>query len=125
MDRRIQVIIALMESRVSARLDIGELAREVNLSPSRLRHLFKRETGNTLAQHLKHLRMQKAECLLRTTFLSVKEVMAHVGVNDPSHFSRDFRRHHGVPPTGLRRRSWGAADWSSQKDPPINTQNGS
>jgi len=102
MDRRIQVIIALMESRVSARLDIGELAREVNLSPSRLRHLFKRETGNTPAQHLKHLRMQRAECLLRTTFLSVKEIINRIGMTNSSHFVREFKKIYNTAPTRYR-----------------------
>jgi AraC family transcriptional regulator of arabinose operon len=102
MDRRIQVIIALMENRVSVRLDIAELAREVNLSPSRLRHLFKRETGNTPAQHLKNLRMQKAEWLLRTTFLSVKEVINRIGMTNSSHFVREFKKIYDAAPTKYR-----------------------
>ena len=50
--------------------------------------------------------MERARLLLERTFLSVKEVMTFVGVNDPSHFSRDFRRRHGVAPTSFRQRSW-------------------
>ena len=91
-----------MESRVSARLDMRELAREVNLSPSRLRHLFKRETGNTPAQHLKRLRMQKAECLLRTTFLSVKEIINRIGMTNSSHFVREFKKIYDAAPTRYR-----------------------
>ena len=36
--------------------------------------------------------------------------MAHVGINDPSHFARDFRRHYGLAPTELRRRCWADED---------------
>jgi AraC-like DNA-binding protein len=32
----------------------------------------------------------------------VKEVMALVGYNDPSHFSRDFKQFHHVRPSSLR-----------------------
>jgi len=105
MDPRIARAIARMEEAIDRELLVAELAASVSLSPARYLHT---------------LRMERARLLLERTFLSVKEVMAHVGVNDPSHFSRDFRRHHGVPPTGLRRRSWAAVDWSGQNDPPIN-----
>ena len=120
MDPRIARAIARMEEAIDRELLVAELAASVSLSPSRFAYLFRRDTGASPARYLHTLRMERARLLLERTFLSVKEVMAHVGVNDPSHFSRDFRRHHGVPPTGLRRRSWAAVDWSGQKDPPIN-----
>ena len=55
------------------------------------------------APYLQRLRLRRARLLIERTFLSVKEVMALVGYNDPSHFSRDFRHEHGVAPTELRR----------------------
>src|SRR5258705_456316 len=61
MDRRIEVVVSNLESRISKPWEIGELAHMVNLSGSRLRHLFKQETGKTPAQYLKHLRLEKAE----------------------------------------------------------------
>jgi AraC-like DNA-binding protein len=50
------------------------------------------------------LRLRRARLLIERTFLSVKEVMGLVGYSDPSHFSRDFRRFHGVSPSALRGR---------------------
>lgn len=89
-----------MESQTS--LEFRELAKIVNLSPSRLRHLFKTETGRTPAQYLKHLRLQKAELLLSTTFLTVKEIVNRVGLNTGSHFVREFKKVYGVTPTTYR-----------------------
>ena len=42
--------------------------------------------------------MIRAQLLLARTSLSIKEVMAQVGCNDPSHFGRDFRTFHGLSP---------------------------
>ncbi|MGH9881794.1 MAG: helix-turn-helix domain-containing protein [Pyrinomonadaceae bacterium] len=56
------------------------------------------ETGLTLMQYLKLVRMQEAEHLLRTTFLSVKEIMNRVGINNESYFSREFMKAHGLAP---------------------------
>ena len=125
MDPRIGHAIGRMEEAIDREVLVAELAASVSLSPSRFAYLFRRDTGLSPARYLHTLRMERARLLLERTFLTVKEVMAYVGVNDPSHFSRDFRRYHGVPPTGLRRRSWATLEWSSRRNPSINTQNGS
>jgi len=78
------------------------------LSPSRFRHLFKHETGTSPAQYLKELRLRKAAKMLRTSFLSVKQILKRVGLGSTSHFVHDFRRLHGVTPTAYRRSAWRA-----------------
>jgi len=111
MDPRIAHVIRSMEADIDGRLSVAALAASVNLSPSRLNELFRRETGVGPVRYLRALRMERARLLLQRTFLSVREVMALVGVNDPSHFSRDFSRHHGVAPSRLRERSWAPEAW--------------
>ena len=101
MDRRIAHAIEQMHAaRCGVR--IADLARGVNLSTSRFTHLFHEEVGTSPARYLHALRMTRARLLLERTFLSVKEVMAQVGCNDPSHFSRDFRRFYGASPRQWR-----------------------
>jgi transcriptional regulator GlxA family with amidase domain len=102
MDRRIEAVVSNLESRISKSWEIGELAHLVNLSGSRLRHLFKQETGKTPAQYLKHLRLERAALLLRTTFLTVKEITNEVGLGTGSHFVREFKRVYGAAPTVYR-----------------------
>lgn len=53
-------------------------------------------------QYLKALRLEKARGLLEATSLSVKEVRARVGMQDQSHFVRDFNRVYGVTPSQYR-----------------------
>jgi AraC family transcriptional regulator of arabinose operon len=104
MDRRIQLAIILLESRLASTPDLFEIAGQVNLSPSRLRHLFKSETGQTPFQYLKCIRLQKAAALLGTTFLSVKEIANQVGIQNASQFIREFKKQYGVAPTNYRKR---------------------
>jgi len=103
MDRRIELVIARIKSEPVVAWDTPTLAALVNLSPSRFRHLFKRETGKGPAQFLKEVRLRKAEKMLRTTFLTVKQVLKHVGFTSSAHFVRDFRKQYGVTPTAYRR----------------------
>lgn len=98
MDPRVRQAIDLLSEDLSRDFDFKALAASVNLSPSRLRHLFKDETGLTPAQYLKHLRLKRAKELLEGSFLRLKEVMPLVGINDESHFVRDFKKAHGLPP---------------------------
>lgn len=102
MDQRVQMVISTVNDDPHQALSLSDLATSVNLSPSRLRHLFKSETGETLAQYLKRMRMQKAADLLTTTFLSIKEIIRQVGLRNDSHFVQDFKRAYGVTPAQYR-----------------------
>jgi|SRR6185503_7197260 AraC family transcriptional regulator, arabinose operon regulatory protein len=105
MDPRVRQAIDLFSEDLSRPLDVKALAASLNLSSSRLRHLFKKETGLTPAQYLKRLRIEGAKTLLEGSFLRLKEVMPKVGVTDESHFVRDFKKAHGLPPITYRDRS--------------------
>jgi transcriptional regulator GlxA family with amidase domain len=102
MDPRVQIVTDLMRRTLDRPLVLGELSNTVNLSASRLRHLFKVEIGTTPSHYLKHLRLQRARELARHTFLSIKEIMVRVGIKDESHFVRDFERLYGASPTRYR-----------------------
>lgn len=104
MDRRIEVVLATIEREYAHPWTTEALARLVNLSPSRLRHLFKQRTGQTPTQILKGIRVRKAEALLCTTFLSVKEIANTVGFLSASHFVKDFKKTRGASPTTFRKR---------------------
>lgn len=105
MDFRVRHALRLISADLRRPLVLEEIAREVNLSEPHLRYLFKIETGMTAAQHLKALRMQKAKELLEGTFLSVKQIMFQVGINNSSHFTRAFRSVYGHAPTEYQRRA--------------------
>jgi transcriptional regulator GlxA family with amidase domain len=102
-DRRVRIIIALMETEFHRERLLREMARLVNLSPSRFHQLFKDETGAPPYQYLKALRLGRARELLETTFLSVKQVMASAGLKNKSHFVKDFKKTYGMTPTEYRR----------------------
>jgi transcriptional regulator GlxA family with amidase domain len=103
-DPRITWAVKQMQRRLHEPIGMAELAGSVNLSPSRFRHLFRAQAGVGPLEFLRALRMRRARLLIERTFLAVKEVMSLVGYNDPSHFSRDFRRVHGTSATELRAR---------------------
>lgn len=104
-DPRIVWALERMQQELHEPLSLATLAAGVNLSVSRFGHLFRKQTGLSPRQYLHSLRMHRARVLIENTFLSVKEVMVHSGFRDASHFSREFRRHHGVSPSAFRLQS--------------------
>lgn len=83
-DSRIVFVTSIISCDLRGELDLAGLARSVNLSPSRLRHLFRAEHGMTVSQFQRTMRLELGRELLATTFLSVKEIMNSVGFSDPS-----------------------------------------
>lgn len=102
MEKRVEVIIAQLERDLRRQVALNEIAPLVNLSPSRLRHIFKEDTGLSLKQYQKQLRMQKAKELLEDSFLSIKEIMIEIGISDRNQFARSFRKTFGTTPTQHR-----------------------
>lgn len=103
MDSRVKRSIEYLSAHVSEPLNLHEMASQVNLSTSRLQHLFKSETGMTIPQYSKLLRMQQARILLENSFLTTKEIAAKLAINDTSHFIRDFKKLFGLPPASYKR----------------------
>ena len=102
MDYRVEKVISLMEADPRRYVSLTIMARAVNLSPSRLRHMFKDEVGITPTQYLRSLRLRRARKMLETTPASVKEIIHLVGARDESHFMRDFKRACGQTPSEYR-----------------------
>ncbi len=103
MDIRVARAKELLSSPQSPNSAIAGIAKELNLSTSRLR-LFRVEVGRSPEAFRRDLRLQNAAWLLAGTFLQVKEIASEVGINDVSHFVRYFRRKYGFAPTEYRRR---------------------
>jgi two-component system, response regulator YesN len=102
MDRRIQKVVAMIEAEQSNAAKSSDLARAVNLSVWHLSHLFRREIHMSIIDYRRKRRLAKARQLLESTFLSIKEIMAVMSVNDRSHFTRDFKKIYGLSPTQYR-----------------------
>ena len=102
MDYRVLIVEAFMSDNLHRQLSLSEIAREVNLSSSRLRHLFVLETGVSPHRHLRLLRLNRARHLLENSWLTVMQIGLQVGMPDRSHFEREFKKVYSVTPGQYR-----------------------
>ena len=100
--RKIGQSISFMLRHLDEPLQVATLAARVNISPSHFFALFKRQIGCAPIDYFIRLRMQHACRLLDETVMSVKEVAAALGYDDPFYFSRIFKSVNQVAPSEYR-----------------------
>lgn len=101
-DDRIQQVLLYIRKNLGAENDVDTLANMVGLSKDHLIRLFKKSTGETPIQYITMRKIERAEILLSTTNLSVKEVAHTVGYEDHSYFNRIFKKVVGLTPRDYR-----------------------
>jgi len=102
-DPRVLSVLEIVAREFDNPLSVKVLAARFRLSPSRLEHLFKAQTGQPFKTLLRAVRMAKAEYLLQDPTLRVKEVADAVGYHNIADFVRDFRKRCGTSPSQSRR----------------------
>ncbi len=100
-DPRIAMVLRAIECNPYATIE--DLSRLVNLSHSRLSHLFKAENGIRLSTFLSNRRVERAAHLLRSTEMRIKEITYGAGYKQVPSFVRAFQRRFGASPTRYRR----------------------
>jgi transcriptional regulator GlxA family with amidase domain len=126
MDHRIEIVLLVMNDNLHKPAALEELAKLVHLSASGLRHLIRKETGQSPIQHLREMRMKKAIELLTSTWLSIDQIVLKVGWQDRSHFEREFKRLYVLTPVQFRRRQMVLSRQQNalEPDPPYNRRFG-
>jgi AraC family transcriptional regulator of arabinose operon len=86
----------------------GTLGREAGLSGSRLRHLFRSQTGLSPRAFQEEKRMDRARLLLAQSNQSIAEISWELGFENPFYFSLRFKKHSGQSPREFRNRALGS-----------------
>lgn len=102
---KLRKINQYIEEHIDAEIGTDQLAKIAGLSLYHFIRMFKRSTGFTPHQYVNHLKMQHAKDLLTQTSLSVIQICFDIGFNNPSHFSRIFKRNFGLSPLKFRQRA--------------------
>jgi AraC-like DNA-binding protein len=95
---RVVKVIGLLRENLAESLSLEEIGRRVGCSHFHLSRVFSQETGQSIFQHLRQLRLERAAELLREGRLNVTQVALEVGFSSPSHFSMAFRETFGCCP---------------------------
>ncbi|MBR6863567.1 MAG: helix-turn-helix domain-containing protein [Bacteroidales bacterium] len=82
---------------------VSGYAERLGISPSYLNKLVRTQTRHSAMDWVEISRVNWAKSLLKEGILSISDVSLAIGVDDPSYFTRFFRKSTGMTPSEYRR----------------------
>jgi AraC-like DNA-binding protein len=79
-------------------LRVEDIAKDFGMSPSGFHHHFKTVTDMSPMQFQRQIRLQEARRLMLGEEFDAASAGFKVGYEDPSHFSREYKKHFGNSP---------------------------
>lgn len=95
---RVSTAVQKLREKIDQPLKVENLARELGMSVSGFHHHFKAVTAMSPLQYQKQIRLQEARRLMLGEGMDVASASFRVGYEDPSYFSRDYKKLFGAPP---------------------------
>ena len=92
-----------IHSHICEEIDIDELSEVACITKTYLIRLFRKEFGTSPLQYINKKKVERAQLLLCTTDMPVKEVAYRIGFNDQSYFIRMYRKVTGTTPQEYRK----------------------
>jgi AraC-like DNA-binding protein len=96
--QRVDKVVSILRRSLAEPPSLERIGREAGCSPFHLSRTFSQETGLTIPQYLRQLRMERAAELLRAGTCNVTEAALEVGYSSLSHFTTAFRETFGCCP---------------------------
>jgi len=96
---RILDVMRFIRQNHREKLTVPQLARQVAMSPSHFAHRFRAVARVSPMRYLRQVRLDTARSLILQTGARVSQAAVEVGFESPAHFTREFKRRFGVPPS--------------------------
>ena len=103
-DDRIQKVLSYIRKNIYKTIDIDSLAAISCLSKDHFIRLFKKEINNTPLQYINQKKIEKAQLILITDSMPVKNISYLLSYEAHSYFNRLFKKLTGVTPQQYRDR---------------------
>ncbi|HET7437560.1 MAG TPA: helix-turn-helix transcriptional regulator [Thermoanaerobaculia bacterium] len=97
-----RAVLSVLDRDYSGVPDYAGIASQLGVCLTRLEHLFKRDTGKSMRDHLRDRRLEAAAAMLVETNQRVSEIAWAVGYKDVANFNHAFRHMFGVSPSEYR-----------------------
>lgn len=94
--------IEYLEKHFDSNISLDSLCASLAVSKNYFCYLFKRETGESIWSYLTQIRLKRSKELLLTTDYKSYEIAYKVGYDNPSYFSRLFKKSTGLTPNEYR-----------------------
>lgn len=101
-DRAMRAALAFISSSYTMPVTAAQAAGQAGISERHFHRRFLQTTGVTFNRYVQDLRIAQSKELLRTSDLSIVEIVEAVGYRDTGHFLKLFRKRIGQTPRDYR-----------------------
>ncbi|WP_165822328.1 helix-turn-helix domain-containing protein [Paenibacillus montanisoli] len=102
-DLKTRIIAYIQKHCCNPDFSVQLLAEHIGVSSSYISRYFKEQTGQSISDHVNHLRIKQAESFLLASEESLQNIVHKVGYYDVSSFIRKFKSLSGVTPGEFRK----------------------
>lgn len=100
---RLKVVLEYLRENYARETTVEQAAAMCGFSASHFMKLFRELTGTSFAQYVKHLRLDAAAKLLRSSGKRVGEIAEEVGFRNLPYFTRAFTKKYHMSPGNYRK----------------------
>ena len=101
-DNLVRNISAFIDDNYKESITLEKISKKFHISPSRLSHVFKEETGLSPIQYAIHRRIGEAQTLLIETDSPIQDIEESLGFCSSVHFCMMFKKYIGITPKNYR-----------------------
>lgn len=98
----VQKVVSQIDYDLTADLSLKAMSSLLNVNPSYLSTLFKKETGSTLTEYVNRKRIEHAIFLLNSTNMQIQVIAQYCGIADVNYFTKIFKKIIGQTPKEYR-----------------------
>ena len=101
-EKYIEKAIEYISSSIHKKTTVSDVAEYLNIDRSYLSRVFNQNMGISIKKYIYNYHMDTAKNMLTYSSLSIKEIAAAIGYDDPLDFTKAFHRTFGSSPTKWR-----------------------
>ncbi|MFC6267432.1 helix-turn-helix domain-containing protein [Frigoriflavimonas asaccharolytica] len=101
--KRVEEIAKFVQKNLAADLSIKNLAKKSGLNPNKLQNGFKHLYSTTVNEFVTNTRLEKSNILLKNKEYNVSAVVAAIGLESNSYFSKIYKKKFGITPKNYKK----------------------
>ncbi len=101
---RLKQMLSFISENYQDKITISQLASIASISESECYRCFQKNLSLSPMNYLLNLRMQKAAELILRGALSITQICSEVGIQNPSYFTRQFRKIYHCTPSEFKKK---------------------
>ena len=83
---------------------LEDLSLDSGLTQAKLQDGFKFLYNRTVTEYIRHIRLESARDMLKSTDLNISQIVYSIGFSSRSYFSKIFKEKYGITPNGFKKK---------------------